>query len=103
MAAIARWTTPSLTYKPSAVSMNTISEVYLVIKQNGQVIIEKTLQDAIVSENGYRWDLSQADSSKLLCKHPATIQVDYKCLDGKRYTTKLKSCEICNSAKNEVI
>lgn len=101
--AIARWTTPSIMYKPSAVEMNTIIEIYLVIKQNGETIIEKAKEDAIESEDGYRWALTQEETALLLRTQSAVIQVDYKCADGMRYTTKPKEFEVKNSAKNEAI
>lgn len=103
MSSIARWTTPSILYKPSAVKMNTISEVILTVRQNGAVIIEKEKADAIESEDGYRWELSQQESATLTSGRQTILQIDYKCYDGMRYTTRPMSVDTLNSAKNEAI
>jgi len=103
MSSIARWTTPSILYKPSAVQMNTISEVILTVRQNGAVIIEKHKDDAVESEDGYRWGLSQEESAALSSGLTTVLQIDYKCFDGLRYTTRPMRVDTLNSAKNEAI
>lgn len=46
MAAIVRWTTPIIVYKPSQVEVNDIEEIYVVLRQGGQVKIEKGIEEA---------------------------------------------------------
>lgn len=99
---IARWTTPTIRYKPRSVNMSEISELYLVIKQKGAVIVQKGLEDASVSEDGYTWLLTQDETGQLEENLLATVQVDGKTEEGVRYTTCEKSFVISGSAINEV-
>lgn len=103
MAEIARWTTPSVTYKPSMVEMAEVDEIYLIIKQNGINIIVKDRGDAEETEDGFTWTLAQEESSTLLSRRNAIIQVDYTTETGGRYTTHPKQFEIGDSGINEVI
>lgn len=103
MAQIARLTTPAFTYKPSAVDMSDITKVFLVIKQNGQPIITKDITTASITEDGYTWTLSQAETQTLASRKSVTAQVDYLTTGGMRYTTVPKSYDITESAISEVI
>ena len=99
MSEIARYTTPSITYKPSMVEIANVDEIYLVISQRDAEVIHKDLDDAIVDENGFTWFLSQAALSS---KFTASIQIDYLC-GTARYTTKPRPYDITESAVDEVI
>ena len=103
MAVIARWTTPSVLYKPSMVEMDNVSEIYLTIKQGGVTVVTKTLEDADVTEDGFLWTLTQEETSNLAYRRNAIIQVDYKTLDAMRYTTVPKEYMIGDSGIQEVI
>ena len=102
MSEIARYTTPSITYKPSMVEIANVDEIYLVISQRDAEVIRKDLDDAIVDENGFTWFLSQEDTSALSSKFTASIQIDYLC-GTARYTTKPMPYDISDSAVDEVI
>ena len=56
---IARWTTPSITYKPEAVEIANVDEIFLVVKQKGREVLRKGKEDAIVDENGFTWFFTQ--------------------------------------------
>lgn len=99
---IARWTTPTIRYKPQAVEMSEVVEIYVTIRQKGQTVLMKSLEDASVSEDGYAWELSQEDTGDLIQNLMATVQVDYKTRAGRRYTTFAKSFDVSGSARNEV-
>lgn len=103
MGVIARWTTPSVLYKPSAVEMENIAEIYLTIKQSGISVVTKSLEDADVTEDGYLWTLTQEETSALNSHRSAIIQVDYKTMDAMRYTTIPKQYDIGDSGIQEVI
>lgn len=103
MAEIARWTTPTIFYKPCAVTIENISEIFLTIKQPGGIEIVKDISAAETSEDSFMWTLTQEDSSKLSSKHSAVIQVDYKTVDDLRYTTVPRNFTIGESGINEVI
>ena len=102
MAYIARWTTPSITYKPSAVEIANVDEIYLVISQNGVEVIRKDKDDATVSENGFTWYLEQTDTALLNSKRISDVQIDYTS-GTARYTILPRHYEITDSAINEVI
>lgn len=99
---IARWTTPTIRYKPRAAAVSEILEIYMTVKQKGAVVIQKSLEEASVSEEGYSWLLSQEETGMLTEGLLATVQVDYKTQVGLRYTTHEKSIDISGSARNEV-
>ena len=99
---IARYTTPSITYKPSMVEISNVDEIYLVIRQKGEERIRKDINDAIIDENGFTWFFSQEDTAKLNSRLGAAVQIDYLC-GTARYTTKPRPYDITESAVDEVI
>ena len=102
MAVIARWTTPSITYKPSAVAIGDVDQIYMVISQNEVEKIRKSKDDATIGENGFTWGLEQTDTSKLEAKVISYVQFDY--LSGTaRFTTQPRKYTITNSGINEVL
>ncbi len=103
MAEIARWTTPIITYKPSAVESDSIAEIYLVIKQGGHTLVTKALEDATITDGRFAWQLTQEETSVLASKRNAIIQIDYKANSGMRYTTVPRQYDISESGINEVI
>lgn len=97
---IARWTTPSITYRPKAVEVANIDEIFLVLKRGDKEIIRKGKDDAVVDENGFTWFFAQEETALLFGNVYA--QVDY--ISGAtRYTTVPKPYTTVNSAINEVI
>ena len=101
---IARWTTPSISYKPSANAAENIAEIYLVIKQRDVILIKKDQTSATINEEGaFVWEFAQGETSVLEINTPASIKVDYKTNDGKRYTTKIFSTSVSDSAIDEEI
>lgn len=55
-------TTPTITYKFKIVSPAELEKAILTIKCNGQIILEKTLADAVVGENSLSWTLTQQET-----------------------------------------
>ena len=102
MSEIARYTTPAITYKPSAVEVANVDEIFLVIKQNGLEILRKGVDEAIVDTNGFTWFFTQEDTAKLSSKVVSVVQIDYTS-GTARYTTVPKRYKISESAINEVI
>lgn len=99
---IARWTTPSITYKPSAVSSDEIKEIRLVIEQ-GNLTITKTQDDATIADGTFYWQFTQEETGKLESWKPARCKIDYLTLNGKRYTTQTSNLSVSSSAVDEVI
>ena len=100
---IARWTTPSITYKPREVAVTDIAELRLVISQNGIDVIVKDQAQAIINDGMFIWDFAQGETSKLVLGSPASVQVDYLTNDHKRFTTRRFMANVSDSAINEVI
>ncbi len=102
MSLIARYTTPSITYKPSLVEIAEVDKIFLVVKQNGQEVIRKDIDDAITDENGFTWYLEQEDTALLDTRVSAVVKIDY--LSGTaRFTTEPKTYNVTNSGIEEVI
>ena len=100
---IARWTTPAITYKPSAVDIEDIDDIFLVIKQNGQEILRKGISDATVSTTtGFLWVFTQEETSLLNSQSVSVVQIDYTS-GTARYTTVPRQYRITESAIDEVI
>lgn len=58
-------TTPTITYKFKIVSPADLTKAILTIRCNGQVILEKTLADAVVGEDSLSWTLTQQETLAL--------------------------------------
>lgn len=99
---IARWTTPSITYKPSLVLPANIIEIVMEIEQ-GTYKIVKRLSDATVSDGRYYWRLTQQETGRLAAGRPCKVKIDYLSDSGDRYTTKDCVVDVLNSAIDEVI
>ena len=54
-------TTPTITYTFHVVSPADLTKAILTIKNAGNVILEKTLADAVVGENSLSWTLTQQE------------------------------------------
>lgn len=55
-------TTPTITYKFKIVSPADLTKAILTIRCDGQIILEKTLADAVVGENSLSWTLTQQET-----------------------------------------
>lgn len=99
---IARWTTPSITYKPSLVDAADIAEIIMEISQ-GPYAIVKTQADAILSDGRYYWRLTQEETGGLSTEKNCKLQIDYLSNAGDRYTTQKILISVINSAIDEVI
>ena len=55
-------TTPTITYTFHTVSVSDLTKAILTIKSMGQVILEKTLADAVVGEDSLSWTLTQQET-----------------------------------------
>ena len=99
---IARFTTPSIWYKPAQVEATDISKIFLVLSQDGVEVLRKDITQAQISEGSFVWMFSQEDTALFDSKKPAVAKVDY--LSGTmRYTTRAKQYFISESAIQEVI
>ena len=103
MEQIAKWTTPTITYKPSSVDVSDIENAYLCIKQYAKIIIEKDIDDADVDEDSISWTLSQEDTGKLSEGKECVAGVDWVTIDGTRGRSNIGKYLVVGSGKDEVI
>mgnify|MGYP007101847173 CR=1 FL=1 len=90
---ITRGTTPTITYKFKVVDPSDILVAELTILQNGNVVIEKTLEDAkLISTEERRaleWTLTQQETLALKMRPEAEMQLRYRLLDGSAHATEV--------------
>ncbi len=99
---IIRYTTPTIKFTFSDISVNNITTAYLIVKQNGRTVIERDLSSASVEEGVISWSLAQVETGKL-SKTNATIYCDWKLRDGTRGRSNVATEAIEESGKSEVI
>lgn len=95
---IARYTTPSFTFTPTAVSAEDITDIRLVIGD-----ITKTEADAEIVDGAFVWNFTQAETGQFQSGKTLEVKIDYVTDSGKRYTTERRYASITDSAVNEVI
>ena len=110
---IIRYTTPTIQFKFSTVSVTDITVAYLVIKQGGRAVIERDLTTAtivhttngqnVVTENYLQWKLTQEETKKLSKNLDATIYCDWKLSDGTRGLSHVKQDTVDDCGKEEVL
>lgn len=103
MEKFARWTTPSITYRPSLTPIEEIEKIFLVLSQYGRNKVFKEKNDASIDDGMFLWKINQEESSLFSHKDPISAQVDYITSDNVRYTTLPVKFRVINSAVDEVI
>lgn len=99
---IIRGTTPTIQFTFSQISTADLAVAYMVIKQGGAVVLEKSLADATVTEAGLFFALSQEDTLAL-AKKDGQIVLDWKTTNGMRGRAKIYEFTTGDPGKNEVI
>lgn len=99
---IIRGTTPTIIFTFNEIDAADISVCYLLIKQNGNTIIEKTLSDATVSDD-LSFTLTQSDTLKLCKEISAQICLDWKTNGGVRGRSRMYDCGVKEAGVNNVI
>lgn len=75
-------TTPTLRFRFKTIPLNQLVEAYLTIQQDGENIIEKTLEEAVAEESCLSWTLTQQDTLKIAEHSRVLIQVRFKTSGG---------------------
>lgn len=97
---IIRGTTPTLIFTFSEIEPSDISVCYLLIKQYGQTVIEKTLADGVVSEDGLSFTLTQSDTLALSTTYSAQVLLDWKTSGGVRGRSNIYDCAVKVAGKD---
>ena len=104
---IIRYTTPTIRFTFSQIDITDIAVAYLVIKQAGNVIIERDLSSATVintqTEQALAWTLTQQETLLLNKNINAAIYCDWKLASGTRGRSHVKSEAVEETGKSEVI
>ena len=105
--AIIRYTTPTIRFTFNDIDVTTITTAYLVIKQGYKDIIERDLTTANVvhskSSNYLSWTLTQIETGQLSKSTSAQLYCDWVLQDGTRGRSHIKSENVEDSGKSEVI
>lgn len=103
MGNIVRGTTPLIRYTFNSITVTDITTAYLVLKQGGNAVITKTLDDCTVGNGFLDWILEQEDTLALCDRRPCEICLDWLLNDGTRGVGRTAQVGVSNPAKNEVI
>lgn len=106
MAEITRYTTPTITYTFSVIDVDNIATAFLTVKQAGEVVFEKALEDATVDaeENTIAWTMTQAETGKLVADgNKAVAYCDWRLADGLRGKAATALYTVRETGKDGVI
>lgn len=99
---IIRGTTPTLIFKFREIEPTDISQCFLMIKQNGKTVVEKTISDATVTTESLSFTLSQEDTFALATQNPTKVVLDWKTTGGVRGRSAMYECTIRPEGKGNV-
>lgn len=103
MAEIIRGTTPTVIYSFDMIKPEDISVCYLLIKQRGHPVIEKTLGDSSLTDGKLSFTLTQEETLSLSTAYPAQIVLDWKTTGGVRGRSNIVDCAVRQAGKDAVI
>ena len=99
---IIRGTTPTIIFQFKDISPTDISQCYLLIKQKGQTVIEKSISDATVTSESLSFTLAQEDTFALATQSPTQVMLDWKTIDGVRGRSVMYECNVKVEGKSNV-
>ena len=79
---LVRGTTPTIRWRFSKIPVDDIAVAFMTVKQNGELLTEKSIEDAKVDGEYLVFSLTQEDTLKLTERDKAKIQLRYKTKDG---------------------
>ena len=103
MTEIIRGTTPTIVFTFSDISTSEIVDARLVIRQCGNVIIEKGIDEAEFDENAIYWALTQKNTLRLKPCQNGVIVCDWLLDSELRGRSKELRFSVGEPAINEVI
>lgn len=101
MAEIVRGTTPTIEVKFSTIDTSTITAAVLTISANNSIVLQKDLQDAIVSAGSLSWILTQAET--LLISGKTQVMLNWLTSEGVRGVSESKMVWFSQNPVNEVM
>ena len=106
MAVLISGTTPTISIKFKTIPVGVIAVAYLVFKVGSRNIFEKSLSEAVVTEEEISWTLSQEESLEIgkLCRSAKVdVVCDWRTTDGTRGRSVVVPFVIERSGKDVVI
>ena len=103
MNTLVRGTTPLIIYTFETVSPSDLSSAYLILKQNGEEKIRKSLENCTLGNMTLTWTLTQEETLSLVAGASCLICLDWVKEDGTRGVGKTTQVSVSSSAINEVI
>lgn len=107
---IVRFTTPTIIIKFRTIDPETITEAFLVFKEEGEEVLSKPLSQASVHkateeepENYIAWTLTQEETGALELNSRVIVCCDWLIQDGTRGRSRTREIQIVDTGKDEVI
>lgn len=100
---IIRGTTPTIIFTFNEIDAADISVCYLLIKQNGETVLEKTLSDGTVIDGKLSFTLSQTETLSLTTSAPASVVLDWKTTAEVRGRSNIYRFDVKQAGVDEVI
>lgn len=100
---IIRGTTPTLIFTFDTIDVDDISVAYLLVKQSGNTVIEKTFEDSTISEEKLMFSFTQAETLSLAQGVPASVVLDWKTIAGIRGRSNIYRFDVKQAGVDEVI
>ncbi len=100
---IIRGTTPTLIFTFDTINVEDISVAYLLIRQNGSTVIEKTLADGTVLDGKLSFTFSQAETLSLTTDRPASVVLDWKTVAEVRGRSNIYRFDVKQAGVDEII
>lgn len=105
--AIIRYTTPTARFTFREIDISDIVSAYLTIKQYDKPVIERDINSAVItnteSEQSIAWKLTQSETLGLDKRTNVSIYCDWKLSDGTRGRSYVKTEDVEDTGKQEVI
>ncbi len=86
---IIQGTTPTVSFTFNDINVNDLTVCYLTMTQ-GDLVIEKTLEDAEIGENVLTWRLSQTETLSIDADKTLRLQLRYR-IGSMAYASKIFS------------
>lgn len=96
-------TTPTIKYDFNTVDVSDIVTAILSIKSEGSIVVQKSLEEAAVSEASLSWTLTQQETLSFKPNQKARMMLNYKLSDGTRGASSETEINIRTNHITEVI
>lgn len=100
---IIQGTTPTITYTFSVVQPSELTKAYLSIRQDGEILIEKSLEEATIGAKSLSWDLTQEETLSMKTSTAVYMMVNWLTATGVRGASEKTSYPVESNYKGVVI